>query len=93
MVRQRDHAPSSGGHNLLMSLADDLADWTDWDGAAYHLGRALGLLEGLEFIQAKHIFWTNNELGEGLHDAVQALARTGMLERRDEPNEQFRWAR
>lgn len=74
-----------------MSLAEDLAGWADWDGAAYQLGRAIGLFEGVTFGDAKHVFWTDNDLGNGLHEALVALVRAGVLERRDEPDEQFRW--
>jgi hypothetical protein len=74
-----------------MSLADDLSDWTDWDGAAYCLGRSLGLFHTVNFLRAKHVFWTDNELGNGLHDALLALVKAGVLDRREEPDEQFRW--
>jgi hypothetical protein len=75
-----------------MSLAMDLAEWTDSDVAAYLLGRSLGLFQNQNFqTDTKHVFWTNNPLGNGLHDALLALVRAGVLERRDEPDEQFRW--
>jgi hypothetical protein len=74
-----------------VSLADDLAEWTDWDGAAYVLGRTLGLFHDTDFLRAKHVFWTDNRLGNGLHDALLALVDAGVLDRREEPDEQFRW--
>jgi hypothetical protein len=37
------------------------------------------------------VFWTDNPLGNGLHDALLALASAQVLERREEPDEQFRW--
>jgi hypothetical protein len=73
---------------------EDLADWADWDVAAHLLGRSLGLFQGQDFrTDAKHVFWTDNPLGNGLHDALLALVRAEVLERRDEPDEQFRWRR
>jgi hypothetical protein len=36
------------------------------------------------------VFWTDNPLGNGLHDALLALAGAQVLERREEPDEQFR---
>ena len=75
-----------------VSLAATLSDWTDWDFAAYHLGRALGLFEGQSFnTGAKGVFWTDNPLGNGLHDVLLALVSAEVLERREEPDEQFRW--
>lgn len=74
-----------------MSLADDLDDWTDWDAAAYALGRTLGLFHDADFPRVKHVFWTDNRLGNGLHDALLALVSAGVLDRREEPDEQFRW--
>ena len=77
-----------------MSLAEDLADWTDWDVSAYYLGRSLGLFRDQNFSKdAKHVFWTDNDLGNGLHDALLALVKARVLEHREEPDEQFRWQR
>jgi hypothetical protein len=77
-----------------MSLAEDLGEWTDCDFAAYVLGRSLGLFQGQNFqTDAKHVFWTDNDLGNGLHDALLALARAGVLDHREEPDDQFRWHR
>lgn len=74
-----------------MSLAEDLAEWADWDVAEYHLGRSLGLFSDQTF--PKPVFWTDNDLGNGLHDALLALVRARVLDRREEPDEQFRWHR
>ncbi|MEV4539179.1 hypothetical protein AB0J82_35950 [Asanoa sp. NPDC049518] len=74
-----------------MALADDLRGWNDWDGAAFKLGRTLGLFQGNTFPDVKGVFWTDNPLGNGLHDALLALVEAGVLERRDTPDEQFRW--
>ena len=74
-----------------MALADELADWTDWDRAGYVLGLQLGVLTGNFATKNKHVFWTDNTVGNGLHDVLLALSRAGILERREEPDEQFRW--
>ncbi|MGW4895891.1 hypothetical protein ACWEQL_27095 [Kitasatospora sp. NPDC004240] len=78
----------------MMDLSTELADWTDWDGAAFHVGRALGVFpESETFPHVKSVFWTANPLGDALHDILLCLAAAGVLERRDEPDEQFRWNR
>ena len=76
-----------------MSLADDLSGWTDWDWAAYALGRALRLFRDTDPARVKHVFWTDNRLGNGLPDALLAFVDAGVLDRREEPDEQFRWLR
>ncbi|GAA1870407.1 hypothetical protein [Asanoa iriomotensis] len=74
-----------------MTLAERLGEWTDWDGAQYELGRALGLFEGRAFAETKGVFWTDNALGNGLHETLLVLVQAGVLDRREEPDEQFRW--
>jgi hypothetical protein len=75
-----------------VSLAKNLAEWVDCDVAAYLFGRSLGLFEDQNFeTDTKHVFWTDNDLGNGLHDALLALVRARVLDRREEPDEQFRW--
>jgi hypothetical protein len=80
-----------GRHLIVAHLAADLREWTHWDVAAHALGRVLGLFEGKPFPTVQEVFWTDNDLGNGLHDALLALARGGVLDRRNEPDEQFRW--
>ena len=81
-------------YRQVVALAEDLADWEDWDSAAYLLGRSLGLFQGQNFqTSAKHVFWKDNDLGNGLHDALLALTRARILDRKEEPDEQFRWHR
>jgi hypothetical protein len=82
---------SATDYDHRVPLPQDLAEWEDWDGAAYLLGRALGLFENQSYLEVKGVFWTDNHLGNGLHDALLSLVRAGVLERRDEPDEQFRW--
>jgi hypothetical protein len=78
---------------LFVGLSEDLADWTDWDLAAFMLGQALGLFEGMNFAtDTKGSFWTDNPVGNGLHDALLALVTAGIIERREEEDEQFRWS-
>jgi hypothetical protein len=74
-----------------MSFAEDFAEWKDLDVAAYLLGRSLGLFENQSFETVKYAFWTDNNLSNGLIDALLALVRAGVLDHRYD--EQFRWRR
>jgi hypothetical protein len=76
----------------MATLQESLNDWTDWDVAAFALGIALGVFEAGTFHRHKGVFWSNNNLGNGLHAALGALGDAGVLERRDEPDDQYRWA-
>ena len=75
-----------------MSLRDDLSEWSDWDGAGVALAKHLGLIETTEaFGGRKGIFWSNNPVGNALTDCLNRLTEATILERRDEPDIQFRW--
>jgi hypothetical protein len=39
----------------------------------------------------KWVFWTENPLGTARWETLHSLARAGVLEYRDEPDDQFRW--
>lgn len=78
------------------TLRERLSDWTDWDLASYQLGRCLGLFEGQSFeTDVKHVFWSANPLGEHLLMVLSLLARAGVLELEDVPEDgetRYRWA-
>jgi hypothetical protein len=77
-----------------MDLSAELGDWTDWDCAAFLVGRALAIFPAsAKFLQVKGMFWTENPLGDALHEVLALLSAAGVLERRDVPDEQFRWSR
>ncbi|MET9607374.1 hypothetical protein ABZZ17_20240 [Streptomyces sp. NPDC006512] len=77
-----------------MDLSGGMAGWTDWDGAAFVVGRSLGIFdESVTFTQVKGVFWTDKPLGNALHEVLLQLVAAGVLERREEPeDEQFRWS-
>lgn len=76
-----------------MDLSEGLAEWTDWDGAAFEVGRTLGVFaDGDTFAEVKWVFWTDNPLGNALHEVLLQLAAAGVLARREHPDEQFSWA-
>jgi hypothetical protein len=76
-----------------MTLRDRLRDWTDWDVAEWELARSLGLMHGgVRFhLEPKHVFWTDNSIGQMLRDVLGQLTRIGVLEFREEPDNQYRW--
>ena len=74
------------------SLREALTDWTDWDGAMHSLGICLGLFPQEDnFGNTKHVFWSSNPVGEALFRMLDELVGVGILERRDEPDIQYRW--
>jgi hypothetical protein len=77
----------------LRTLRDRLSDWNDWDGAAFILAQSIGLMsEDVRFeLEAKHVFWSNNPIGRALHNILKELVTAGVLENRNEPDDQYRW--
>lgn len=74
-----------------MTLSEDLADWCDWDDAALAYGVALGLFPGATRREVNRLLLSRNPLGDGLHAGMLALVSAGVVERRTQPDEQFRW--
>ncbi|MCM2416667.1 hypothetical protein [Streptomyces sp. RKAG293] len=75
-----------------MDLPEGLAGWTDGDGAAFVVGRSLGIFDGSEaFTQVRGVFWTDGLLGDALRVVLVQLAAAGVLERWEVPDGQFRW--
>ncbi|HKE55113.1 MAG TPA: hypothetical protein VKB46_00370 [Pyrinomonadaceae bacterium] len=74
------------------SFKDSASDWTDSDVAAFFLARSIGLMKEVDFpAKVKHVFWTNNPVGNALHQMLMELVAAGVLEYREEPDYQFRW--
>lgn len=71
---------------------EKLNDWTDWDIATFYLAQAVGILDTeLDgFTEVKHLFWTDNEVGNTLHMMLNQLVSCGALQQREEPDIQFR---
>jgi hypothetical protein len=74
-----------------------LADWVDRDIATYHLSCCLGLMEPEDgsldgFRDNKHVFWSNNRLGNTLDAMMFELEKCGVLEHDEsDANDRFRW--
>jgi hypothetical protein len=69
-----------------------LADWTDFDVSAHLLAQCLGIMpSGLGMKEAKSVYWSDNPLGNMLYGTLERLLELGALERREEPDLQYRW--
>jgi lactoylglutathione lyase len=77
-----------------MTLVAKLGDWTDIDEAAHALAVAIGLMPAASRMSdAKWVYWSNNPLGNELHGWLDRLAVLGVLEKRDQPDFQYRTKR
>lgn len=75
----------------MLNLALALADWTDIDIAAHALARVLGLMPAESTLSdAKWVYWSNNPLGNELIVLLDRLVSLGFLEKRAEPDLQYR---
>ncbi len=75
----------------VTTLRDQLQNWTDWDVAEHALAVSLGLYSKDSYSKNKGIYWSDNLTGNRLMQILDDMAATGILERRDEPDIQFRW--
>ena len=78
----------------IETLKVALHDWTDWDVAGYSTAVALGLIDSATTpfpTRAKHVFWSDHPTGTALQDILEKLVMLGVLQRRDEPDIQYRW--
>jgi hypothetical protein len=78
-----------------MTLKELLADWTDFDVAQYYLACCLGLMvhdDSFEFlrVKAKHVFWSQHEIGNMLYNMLSMMAQVGILEFNEE-DDKYRW--
>jgi hypothetical protein len=74
------------------NLKQSLSDWTDIDIAQYRLAVSLGLMpDGAWHAGAKGVFWTDNPMGNALAAILDTLTDANVLEKRDEPDFQYRW--
>jgi hypothetical protein len=69
-----------------------LADWTDFDASAHALAQCLGIIPSqLQMREVKWIYWSENCLGAVLHSTLERLFELGALEKREQPDLQYRW--
>lgn len=74
----------------MNTLKEHLENWNDFDGAAYSLGLSLGVFqENQSFQELKYVFWTNNPLGNMLHEMLEELVKTEILIKNED--DQYKW--
>jgi len=81
----------------MVTLKELLAEWQDFDAAAYKLACCLGILPPDDgstsgFGATKHLFWGANVLGESLGRFLDELVKCEVLEFDDKgTNLRYRW--
>jgi hypothetical protein len=76
----------------METLRVALADWTDFDASAHMLAQCLGIMPSQhDMKEAKWVYWSENPLGTMLYSTLERLVGLGVLEKRDEPDLQYRW--
>ena len=74
-----------------MTFAASLSDWVDADSAEHLLAKALGIMPKTSvMLEAKPVYWSNHPLGSELYALLERLTELGFLEKRDEPELQYR---
>ena len=77
----------------VITLSAELVDWKGIDEAAHLLAMCMGLVpDGTHIFDYKWVYWNNNPLGTMLVNILDQLVRIGVLEKRDEPDIQYRWS-
>lgn len=80
--------------NGIVTLKERLQDWTDIDFAGYHVTVVLGLIDPEQApfsTRAKHVFWSVHPVGDLAVKLLDEMTALGILEKRDEPDFQYRW--
>lgn len=76
----------------MPTLRVALANWTDFDVSAHMLAQCLGIMPPhLQMRDVKWVYWSENPLGTMLHSTLERLSDLGVLEKREEPDLQYRW--
>ncbi len=76
----------------MRTLKDPIADWTDIDVAEFHLATALGLMgPDTDSHRAKHVFWSNNPVGNMLYEIIKLLIEQRILETHPDDDTIVRW--
>ena len=72
----------------MKTLKDQLTNWTDTETAMFYVGQHFGLFDDTYH---KWVFWSNNPTSRMLYNVLEQLHQLDVLEKRDEPDYQYRW--
>jgi hypothetical protein len=86
----------------IASLQERLGDWTSWDMTIYQVGACLGFWPEFgapgdatgpfgPWHGVKGVIWSDSVLGDAIADLIYDLVQEGCLERREEPDTEYRW--
>ena len=75
----------------ISTLKDQLVNWTDSDYASYYVAICLGIISpDIGLLDVKHVFWTDNSVGNQMYQMLIELVSIGVLEQ-DQQDDKFRW--
>jgi len=79
--------------NSQMTFFDHVSEWTDWDVAAFYLGKAIGIFGDEENFHndAKKVLWSDSPVSEFLYGTLTRLASGGIILERNEPDIQYKF--
>jgi hypothetical protein len=92
LTRERDELRAAVPATRTADLRSSLADWTDFDGAEFEVARCLGIMDPAASWSPtlhKYLFWSNNPVGNGLHEILECLVAMGAIKTNEDC--QYRW--
>ena len=79
----------------MTTLREHLGDWVDIDVAEHDLAQCLGIMPSnsqMSDPRWKWVYWIDNRFGNFFVRTLDQLVELGILEKRDEPDFQYRWS-
>lgn len=77
---------------MQLRLRKEFAEWINWDEAHFLVALALGIIpEDSLFYKTKSLWWSSGPVDDAITKVMSGLVSAGILERREEPDIQYRW--
>ena len=65
----------------MKQFFESIKDWTEVDGVEHELGKCFGLWDKEDFCTTlKHVFWTDNSVGNCLYEILIQFEKLGLIE-------------